>query len=151
MSFPYSYSILGLVPGLIITVVVAMSVLYTSLIVWYITSLPSSLSEIALIFVREFCLRHPELRDICDVGQMLYFGWTWVWYLTAAMFLLNNTFIQVRFGSSVNIWSLLMNSGPPRLGWRQIPEHHERWRRMHRWLFRHLGSPFLRVLSSKDI
>lgn len=76
MSFPYSYSVLGLVPGLIVTVVVAMSVLYTSLIVW------------------EFCLRHPELRDVCDVGQMLYFGWTWVWYLTAAMFLLNNTFIQ---------------------------------------------------------
>ncbi|CAF9930470.1 MAG: hypothetical protein ALECFALPRED_004608 [Alectoria fallacina] len=76
MSFPYSYSILGLVPGLIITVVVAMSVLYTSLIVW------------------EFCLRHPELRDVCDVGQMLYFGWRWVWYFTAAMFLLNNTFIQ---------------------------------------------------------
>ncbi len=45
--------------------------------------------------IREFCLRHPELRDVCDVGQMLYFGWTWVWYLTAAMFLLNNTFIQV--------------------------------------------------------
>ena len=54
------------------------------------------------IHCREFCLRHPELRDICDVGQMLYFGWTWVWYLTAAMFLLNNTFIQVRFrGSAV--------------------------------------------------
>ena len=36
MSFPYSYSVLGLVPGLIVTVVVAMSVLYTSLIVWYV-------------------------------------------------------------------------------------------------------------------
>lgn len=34
MSFPYSYSVLGLVPGLIVTVVVAMTVLYTSLIVW---------------------------------------------------------------------------------------------------------------------
>ena len=34
MSFPYSYSILGLVPGLILTVVVAGLVLYTSLIVW---------------------------------------------------------------------------------------------------------------------
>lgn len=39
MSFPYSYSVLGLVPGLIVTVVVAMSVLYTSLIVWYVTVL----------------------------------------------------------------------------------------------------------------
>ena len=35
MSFPYSYSILGLVPGLILTVVQAAFVLYTSLIVWY--------------------------------------------------------------------------------------------------------------------
>ncbi|KAL8808287.1 MAG: hypothetical protein Q9200_004315 [Gallowayella weberi] len=76
MSFPYSYSVLGIVPGLIVTVVVALFVLYTSLIVW------------------EFCLRHPEIRDVCDLGQMLYYGWTWVWYGTAAMFLLNNTFIQ---------------------------------------------------------
>ncbi|KAL9127487.1 MAG: hypothetical protein Q9217_003643 [Psora testacea] len=76
MSFPYSYSVLGLVPGLIVTVVVALSVLYTSLIVW------------------EFCLRHPEVRDVCDVGQMLYWNWRWVWYATAVMFLLNNTFIQ---------------------------------------------------------
>lgn len=33
MSFPYSYSVLGLVPGLILTVVVAGLVLYTSLVV----------------------------------------------------------------------------------------------------------------------
>ncbi|KAI9706523.1 MAG: hypothetical protein M1836_003529 [Candelina mexicana] len=76
MSFPYSYSVLGLVPGLILTVVVAALVLYTSLIVW------------------EFCLRHPEVRDVCDVGQMLFWGQKWAWYLTAIMFLLNNTFIQ---------------------------------------------------------
>jgi hypothetical protein len=34
MSFPYSYSVLGLVPGLILTAVQAAFVLYTSLIVW---------------------------------------------------------------------------------------------------------------------
>lgn len=34
MSFPYSYATLGLVPGLILTIVVAAMVLYTSLIVW---------------------------------------------------------------------------------------------------------------------
>lgn len=34
MSFPYSYSVLGLVPGLILTAVTAAFVLYTSLIVW---------------------------------------------------------------------------------------------------------------------
>jgi amino acid permease len=62
MSFPYSYSVLGLVPGLILTVVVAALVLYTSLIVW------------------EFCLRHPEVRDVCDLGQMLFWNHKWAWW-----------------------------------------------------------------------
>ncbi|CAI4213900.1 unnamed protein product [Parascedosporium putredinis] len=76
MSFPYSYATLGLVPGLILTVVVAALVLYTSLIVW------------------EFCMRHPEVKDVCDIGQMLFWNHRWAWYFTAVMFLLNNTFIQ---------------------------------------------------------
>jgi len=76
MSFPYSYATLGMVPGLILTVVVALFVQYTSLVLW------------------EFCLRHPEVRDVCDIGQMLFFGKTWAWYATAVMFILNNTFIQ---------------------------------------------------------
>jgi hypothetical protein len=76
MSFPWSYSLLGLVPGLILTAVCAAIVLYTSLIVW------------------EFCLRHPEVRDVCDVGQMIWFGKKWAWWWTAIMFVLNNTFIQ---------------------------------------------------------
>jgi hypothetical protein len=76
MSFPYSYSVLGLVPGLILTMVVAAFVLYTSLIVW------------------EFCLRHPEVRDVTDIGQMLFWNSPIAWYATAVMFILNNTFIQ---------------------------------------------------------
>lgn len=76
MSFPWSYSYLGLVPGLILTVVIAGVVLYTSLILW------------------EFCLRHPEVRDICDIGQMLCWNKKWAWWWTAFMFTLNNTFIQ---------------------------------------------------------
>ena len=44
-------------------------------------------------------MRHPELRDVCDVGQML-FGGRWAWHATAIMFLLNNTFIQVRIITS---------------------------------------------------
>ena len=76
MSFPYSYSVLGLVPGLICTVVVAGLVLYTSLITW------------------QFCLRHPEIRDVCDLGQMLFWNQRWAWWATAVMFILNNTFIQ---------------------------------------------------------
>ena len=88
MSFPYSYSVLGLVPGLILTVVVAVLVLYTSLIVW------------------EFCMRHPEVRDVCDLGQMLFWNWKWAWWFTAVMFLLNNTFIQVLNPIPGNIWCL---------------------------------------------
>lgn len=76
MSFPWSYSILGLVPGLILTIVVAAMVLYTSLIVW------------------EWCLRHPEVRDVCDLGQMILFNSKWGFWFTAVMFILNNTFIQ---------------------------------------------------------
>ncbi|KAJ9241183.1 hypothetical protein DTO166G5_1345 [Paecilomyces variotii] len=76
MSFPWSYSVLGLVPGLILTVVVAGIVLYTSLIVW------------------QFCLRHPEVRDVCDIGQYLFWDSRIAWWVTAIMFLLNNTFIQ---------------------------------------------------------
>ncbi|KAI0847755.1 transmembrane amino acid transporter protein-domain-containing protein [Daldinia vernicosa] len=76
MSFPWSYSVLGLVPGLILTVVQALLVLYTSIVLW------------------EFCLRHPEVRDVCDIGQMLFWGQEWAWYFTAFMFILNNTFIQ---------------------------------------------------------
>lgn len=76
MSFPWSYSLLGLVPGLILTAVVAGLVLYTSLVLW------------------EFCLRHPEVRDVCDLGQMLWWNQKWAWWWTAIMFTLNNTFIQ---------------------------------------------------------
>lgn len=95
MSFPYSYSVLGLVPGLILTVVQALFVLYTSITVWYV---PNSKLPInyPLTLPREFCLSHPETRDVCDIGQMLFWNSKWAWYATAIMFLLNNTFIQVR-------------------------------------------------------
>ena len=36
-----------------------------------------------------------SVRDVCDIGQMLFWGKKWVWYATAVMFVLNNTFIQV--------------------------------------------------------
>jgi hypothetical protein len=43
---------------------------------------------------REFCLRHPEIRDVCDLGQMIFWNKKWAFYFTAVMFLLNNTFIM---------------------------------------------------------
>lgn len=48
-----------------------------------------------LTWDRRFCLRHPEVRDVCDIGQYLFWNSRIVWYLTAIMFLLNNTVIQV--------------------------------------------------------
>lgn len=76
MSFPWSYSVLGLVPGLILTVGVAGTAFYTGLI------------------IHQYCLKNPDVLDICDIGQRLFWGSKWAWYFTAVCFLLNNTFIQ---------------------------------------------------------
>jgi hypothetical protein len=43
---------------------------------------------------REFCLRHPEIRDVCDLGQMIFWNSKWAFWFTAVMFILNNTFIM---------------------------------------------------------
>lgn len=74
-----SFSILGMVPGVIVTLAVAVSVQYTSLILW------------------RFCLKHPEIRDVCDIGQMLFGGSKVAYNITAVFFILNNTFIQGTF------------------------------------------------------
>lgn len=76
MSFPWSYSVLGLVPGLILTVFVSGTVLYTGLI------------------ITDFCEKFPHLRNVCDIGQYLFGGHRWAWYATAFCFLANNTLIQ---------------------------------------------------------
>ncbi|ODQ82793.1 hypothetical protein BABINDRAFT_29776 [Babjeviella inositovora NRRL Y-12698] len=76
MSFPWSYSVLGLVPGLILTVFVALTVLYTGLV------------------IGDFCAKYPHITNVCDIGQHLFWGKKWAWYATAVCFLLNNTLIQ---------------------------------------------------------
>ncbi|KZV78857.1 hypothetical protein EXIGLDRAFT_736347 [Exidia glandulosa HHB12029] len=82
MSFPWSFSVLGLVPGIIVTIATAASVQYTSLVLW------------------RFCLEHPEVRDVCDIGGELFakaFGERWrktAYNVTSVFFILNNTFIQ---------------------------------------------------------
>ncbi|KAG7902770.1 hypothetical protein KL907_003903 [Ogataea polymorpha] len=76
MSFPWSFSVLGVVPGILCTVFVSLCVLYTSLTLW------------------RFCLKHPQVQDICDIGQHLLWGQRWAWWFTAVCFILNNTFIQ---------------------------------------------------------
>ncbi|KAG6833329.1 hypothetical protein H0H87_008505 [Tephrocybe sp. NHM501043] len=71
-----SYSVLGLVPGILVTIGVALICLYTSLILW------------------KYCLKYPELRDICDIGQKLFGGSLLAYNVTVAFFILNNVFIQ---------------------------------------------------------
>jgi hypothetical protein len=39
-------------------------------------------------------MRHPEIRDVCDLGQMIFWNKKWAFYFTAVMFILNNTFIM---------------------------------------------------------
>ncbi|THH12049.1 hypothetical protein EW146_g7833 [Bondarzewia mesenterica] len=75
LSFPWSFSVLGMVPGVIVTIAVAASVQYTSLILW------------------RYCLKHPEVRDVCDIGKLLFGGSELAYNITAVFFVLNNTFI----------------------------------------------------------
>lgn len=89
LSFPWSYSVLGLIPGLILTALVALSTLYTGLVLW------------------EFCLKNPTVRDVCDIGQHLFWGKKWAWWFTAICFLLNNTLIQ---GLHVLVGAKYLNS-----------------------------------------
>ncbi|KAG6852968.1 hypothetical protein C0991_007811 [Blastosporella zonata] len=76
LSFPWSFSVLGLVPALILTIGMALICLYTSLVLW------------------KYCLQYPELRDICDIGQKLFGGSLIAYNITVAFFILNNLFIQ---------------------------------------------------------
>ncbi|KZP23153.1 hypothetical protein FIBSPDRAFT_737831 [Athelia psychrophila] len=76
LSFPWSYSVLGLVPGVLVTLAVAGTVLYTSLVLW------------------RFCLKHPDILDVCDIGQKLFWDSPVAYEVTSVFFILNNTFIQ---------------------------------------------------------
>ena len=82
---PYrSFSVLGMVPGVIVTISVAASVQYTSLILW------------------RFCLKHPEVRDVCDIGKVLFGGSELAYNITSVFFICNNTFIQGEYRQSVS-------------------------------------------------
>lgn len=39
---------------------------------------------------REFCMLHPEIRDVCDLGQMIFWNKQWAFYITSTMFILNS-------------------------------------------------------------
>lgn len=76
LSFPWSYSYLGIVGGVLVTLVVQGIVTYTSIILW------------------KFCLQNPGVKHVCDIGQILFGGHQIFYELTMVGLLLNNLFIQ---------------------------------------------------------
>ncbi|QEL63071.1 hypothetical protein CJJ09_005265 [Candidozyma auris] len=76
MSFPWSYSVLGLIPGLILTVGISLTCLYTGCI------------------ITDYCITYPGITSVCDVGQHIFWNSRFVWYATAVMFICNNTLIS---------------------------------------------------------
>lgn len=42
-------------------------------------------------------MRHPQIRDVCDIGQMLFWNKKWAFYATAVMFVLNSKPISMLF------------------------------------------------------
>ncbi|EEB95615.1 hypothetical protein MPER_05382, partial [Moniliophthora perniciosa FA553] len=69
------------------------TVLYTSLILW------------------RYCLKHPDIRDVCDIGRKLFGGAEWAYNVTAVFFILNNTFIQaLHVLVGARLFNMLSNS-----------------------------------------
>ncbi len=99
------------------TLAVAASVQYTSLILW------------------RFCLKHPDVRDVCDIGRILFGGSQLAYNITAVFFILNNTFIQghyiARFAiCQSGIAHVFLSAPLPSR--REIAQHtHERIRCLH--------------------
>ncbi|PGH34760.1 aminomethyltransferase [[Emmonsia] crescens] len=96
MSFPYSHSVLDHVAGLILTILIRSSWGSVVRFIDHLVCWNGSLAEGMLTpMTRQLCLRHPEVQDICDIGQYLFWDSRIAWYLMAVMFLLNNIFIQI--------------------------------------------------------
>lgn len=87
-----SYSILGLVPGVLVTVAVAITVQYTCE-----TASESRIFQLispTALIVWRFCMENPEVTNVCDIGRIICGGSEWGYNVTVVGFILNNTFIQ---------------------------------------------------------
>ncbi len=89
LSFPWSYSYLGYVGGIMITLIVQSTVLYTSYVLW------------------RLCMKYPEVRDICDIGFILSGRKKWAYEATMVGLVLNNIFIQ---GLHCLVGSIVLNT-----------------------------------------
>ncbi|BFZ54997.1 hypothetical protein PYCC9005_002035 [Savitreella phatthalungensis] len=75
LSFPWSFSYLGIVGGILVTLVTQAIVVYTSMILW------------------RFCMQNPGIKHICDIGQILFGGHRIFYELTMLGLVINNILI----------------------------------------------------------
>lgn len=75
MSFPWAFSVLGLVPGILITLFITFTTWYTG------------------FTITDYSIANPGLTDVCDLGRHLFWNSRVVWWLTAACFIANNTIL----------------------------------------------------------
>lgn len=73
MSFPAAFAEMGICLAFAVVFFIGITYCYTSHVLW------------------RFCLRHKEVRDVCDIGRLL-FGpcGTFGYWFTVVMFVLNN-------------------------------------------------------------
>lgn len=73
MGIPAAFAEMGLVLALSMMVFIGLTYCYTSHIIW------------------RFCLRHKEVRDVCDIGRLIFgrYGKFGYWF-TVVLFVSNN-------------------------------------------------------------
>ncbi|ORY92963.1 transmembrane amino acid transporter protein-domain-containing protein [Leucosporidium creatinivorum] len=71
LAFPSSFRVLGMAGGTIATLLIGVLTYYTSHVLW------------------RYCMKHPEIRDICDAAYALT-GTRWAWWLAFVGLAANN-------------------------------------------------------------
>ncbi|KAL8281382.1 hypothetical protein RQP46_006066 [Phenoliferia psychrophenolica] len=71
LAFPSSFAVLGMAGGTIATLLIGLATLWTSHVLW------------------RYCMRHPQIRDICDAAYCLT-GKRWAWWAAFIGLALNN-------------------------------------------------------------
>ncbi|ORY80240.1 transmembrane amino acid transporter protein-domain-containing protein [Leucosporidium creatinivorum] len=71
LAFPSSFLVLGMAGGVLATLIIGASTYYTSHVLW------------------RYCMKHPEVRDICDAAFALT-GKRWAWWAAFVGLALNN-------------------------------------------------------------
>lgn len=89
LAFPWSYKILGLVGGIITTLLIGLSTLYTSHVLW------------------RYCMQNPQVRDIADVAYYLCGKSRIAWLAAFLGLALNNIFIM---GLHINAGTTAINT-----------------------------------------